>query len=266
MQDDTLMTTDPEFSPLSRPADLPDFRNPPVSEVVLSVQFASIPMFRSAHIGLLWERLRQEYPKISEQAPLQARFETFGVMPANPAPFLQIQTLLSPPMPRYWFEEESGGELLQVQQDRIAHNWRKHEAEKDYPRYEAIRNQFASDVGTFTGFLAAESLGEMRPNQCEVTYINTIELPPGEHDIYRHLERITPLWAGRFAEPFCHEIESAMVQSRFVLRHEGKPFGRTYVTFGPALLATQNRPVIRLEITVRGKPSNEFGHRSVPAS
>jgi len=240
----------------SRPDDLPDFKYPPVNEVVLSLQFASIPSFHSAHIGLFWQKIRHEYPKVSAQAPLQAAFETFGIIPVNPASPFQIEALLSPPMPRFWFEEQDGNELLQIQQDRIIHNWRKREAEQEYPRYESIRRRFASDLERFVDFLTTESLGKLRPNQCEVTYINTIEIP-GEEQIYRHLERITPLWTGCTAERYPLEIEHATLQTRFVLREDGRPFGRAYVSFGPALLASQNRPIIRLEITVRGKPRDE---------
>ena len=122
MSSNMPITLDRGISSPSRPGDLPDFKNPPVNEVVLSLQFASIPAFRSAHIGLFWEKIRQEYPKVSEQPPLQATFETFGVIPANPPSLFQIETLLSPPMPRFWFEEQDGNELLQIQQDRIIHN------------------------------------------------------------------------------------------------------------------------------------------------
>jgi uncharacterized protein (TIGR04255 family) len=159
-------------------------------------------------------------------------------------------------MPRFWFEEKDGAHLLQIQQDRIVHNWRKREAEQDYPRYETIRRRFELDLERFVDFLVTEGLGEVRPNQCEVTYINAIEIS-GETDVHRHLERITPLWAGRFAETHSLELENATLQSRFVLRHAGNPFGRAYVTFAPGILTVQNRPILRLEITVRGKPRDE---------
>ncbi len=252
----TPVEIDAEMTLPQRPGDLPDFKWPPVTEVVLSLQFASLPKFRGAYIGLLWERFRDEYPNISEQAPLQATFETFGTIPANPPPFLQIESLLSPPMPRFWFEEKDGAHLLQIQQDRILHNWRKREAEQDYPRYEAIRRRFELDLERFLEFIVAEDLGKLRPNQCEVTYINTIDIP-GEDNVHQQLQRITPLWTGHFAEAYPLEVESATVQSRFVLRDAGNPFGRAYVTFAPAILVAQNRPVVRLEITVRGKPRDE---------
>lgn len=240
--------------PRVRPADLPDFARPPVTEVVLSIQFAPLLAFKSVHVGLLWERFRKEYPKVSEQAQLAPAFETFGGAAAVMPPMLEIQTLLSPPMSRFWFETADGYELMQVQQDRIVHNWRKREREQEYPRYESIRDKFSSDVENFAAFLESEKLGAVSANQCEVGYINTIELSEGA-DPHKELNRITPLWTGQFAERYNPELENSTIQSRFVLREGGRPYGRVYVSFAPAFLTADNRPVVRLEITVRGRPS-----------
>jgi uncharacterized protein (TIGR04255 family) len=247
-----------QMSSSRRPPDLPNFERPPINEVLLSLQFGSLPKFRSGYVGLLWERLRSEYPNISEQPALPPIFETFGAISTLPSPPLyQIETLVSLPVPRFWFEEKDGAHLLQIQQDRIIHNWRKREAEQEYPRYETIRRRFELDLERFMDFLAAEDLGEVRPNQCEITYINAIEIP-GEKDIFRLLERITPLWTGRFSETYSLELENAAIQSRFVLRDpEQHPFGRTHVTFAPGILAVQGQPIMRLEITTRGKPRED---------
>jgi uncharacterized protein (TIGR04255 family) len=242
-------------TPVIRPADLPNFLRPPVNEVVLSVQFASLPAFRAIHAGLLWQRLRPRYPIVSEQLPLAAAFETFGGTPVPTLPF-EIQAYLSPPMPRYWFEAEDGRELVQIQPDRIIHNWRKQEVDDEYPRYEAIRQRFATDVEMFGEFLASEGIGEVRPNQCEVTYLNMIELPE-KQDIYKCLDRISTSWTGSFSEDYPLEFEQATLQSRFILSEGGTPYGRAYVSFLPALRQKENRRVIRLDITVRAKPSDD---------
>src|ERR1700677_2939662 len=105
------------FREPNRVRDLPDFTNPPLNEVVLSIQFAALANLKSAHIGILWERLRSEYPSVTEQAPVQAMFETFGI--PSQSPQMQIQTFLTPPLPRYWFERPGSPDLLQLQQDRI---------------------------------------------------------------------------------------------------------------------------------------------------
>jgi uncharacterized protein (TIGR04255 family) len=53
---------------VKRPADLPDYDNPPVNEVVIGIQFEHTAI-TGAHIGLFWEELRNEFPKASEQPP-----------------------------------------------------------------------------------------------------------------------------------------------------------------------------------------------------
>jgi uncharacterized protein (TIGR04255 family) len=237
----------------SRPADLPNFERPPVNEVILSIQFAALEKMKSAHIGLLWARFRAQYPDVSEQAPINAVFETFGTTPeSEPAiPFLQF---FSPPMPRYWFEKSGTPELLQIQQDRIIHNWRKHEDEPIYPRYEALRDRFKTEVDQFIAFLQEEKLGELRPNQCEVTYTNIIELPNSDR-AHNRLQDITSLWAGRLGEELDADFESASAQLRFKLLDAEKPVGRLHVSFQPAVVRSDpSREVIKLDITARGRP------------
>ncbi|MGA8654221.1 MAG: TIGR04255 family protein [Xanthobacteraceae bacterium] len=234
--------------------DLPDFTDPPLNEVVLSIQFASLTGLKSAHIGLFWERIRSEYPNVSEQAPIQAVFETFGIPTAQAQPF-QIATFMSPPLPRYWFERSNAPDLLQIQHDRILHNWRQQiDSSRVYPRYEAVKASLEKDLEVFQKWLADESIGEIKPNQCEVTYINII--PTGD-DRYEHLEKITPLWAGAFSGSHPNSLERALVQTTFLFSIDDAPAGRVYVNFQPAFLPNDLTPVVRLEVTARGRPRGE---------
>lgn len=121
----------------ARPSELPDFKRPPIDELVLSIQFASVAKFKSAHVGLLWRSFRSKYPEVTEQPPIQAAFETFGT-PSSAPHAIRFQAFPSPPMPRFWFEKAGRPDLLQLQQDRILHNWRKREEDPIYPRFEAI--------------------------------------------------------------------------------------------------------------------------------
>jgi uncharacterized protein (TIGR04255 family) len=231
--------------------DLPNFTNPPLTEVVLSIQFASLTGLKSAHIGLFWERIRSEYPSVTEQAPIQAAFETFGI--STPVPqAIQIATLMSPPLPRYWFERPNTPDLLQIQQDRILHNWRQQtDNSRVYPRYEAVKASLEKELEVFQKWLAVESIGEIKPNQCEVTYINVI--PTGE-DMYAHLEEITPLWAGSFSSSHPNVLERTHVQTTFLFSIDDAPAGRVYVNFQPAFLPSDRSPVVRMEVTARGRP------------
>jgi hypothetical protein len=109
--------------PMKRPrGNLPEFSRPPLSEVVLSIQFASLTELKGIHLGLFWKGFRKQYPDVSEQPPIQTVFETFGV-PQTPHA-IQLQAFMSPPMPRYWFEKKGEPDLLQIQHDRLVHNWR----------------------------------------------------------------------------------------------------------------------------------------------
>src|SRR2546423_13467983 len=63
-----------------RPADLPDFGAPPLTEAVMGAQFDVIPGFLTPHIGLLWQHFRASFPLLEEQAPLAPVFETFGLI------------------------------------------------------------------------------------------------------------------------------------------------------------------------------------------
>jgi uncharacterized protein (TIGR04255 family) len=244
--------------PKTRPPGLPDFKSPPVTEVVLSVQFASAPLFRSVHAGLYWNEIRDEYPVVSVQAPIAPAFETFGAAPML-IPTFQVPfqlPMLTPPMARHWFETHDGEHLVQLQQDRILHNWRQRSPEMEYPRYESLRAKFMGEVDKLAALFTKEGLGEIRPNQCEVTYINTITSAGGENP-HEHLARITPLWTGNLSEPSFGAPEATTIQTKYVLRKNDAPYGRVYVTFSPAYRATDYAPVVQLEITIRGRPDEE---------
>jgi uncharacterized protein (TIGR04255 family) len=243
--------------PNPRPPGLPDFKSPPVTEVVLSVQFAALPLFRSVHAGLYWNEIRDEYPIVSEQVPISAVFETFGGAPKLPG--IQGWSFQGQvPLPlRHWFETANGEHLVQLQQDRILHNWRQRSPKMEYPCYESVRAKFVREVNKLTALFEKEGLGEIRPNQCEVTYINTITSAGGENP-HEHLARITPLWTGNLSEPSSLPApETTTIQTKYVLRKNDIPYGRVYVTLTPAYRATDYAPVVQLEVTTRGRPDEE---------
>lgn len=79
-----------------RPKDLPDFRKPPLTETVLSLQFEPLPGMMSPHVGLLWQKFRKELPLIEHHAPLQPVLEKFG--PPSPSPVeVTFEEQLPPP-------------------------------------------------------------------------------------------------------------------------------------------------------------------------
>ncbi len=103
-----------------------------------------------------WQKYRSRLPLIEEHPPLDPVLESFD--PPKP-PHVDIVFGNKPPVPRVWFLDEAKTELVQIQQDRFIHNWRKTGEDAAYPRYERIRNQFREEVGAFSDFLDEKQLG-----------------------------------------------------------------------------------------------------------
>jgi uncharacterized protein (TIGR04255 family) len=154
---------------------LPDFDSPPVSEVALTVFFEPLNQLQTAHVGLLWQEFRARFPRVEDQPPLPPVIESFGV----PSTFnlgIQIHVTASPGIPRSLFVDDQGAELIQFQNDRISHNWRRivpasdlAPGPVDYPRYGQLRESFSRELDVLAAFLAREELGELNPIQCEIT-------------------------------------------------------------------------------------------------
>jgi uncharacterized protein (TIGR04255 family) len=113
---------------------LPRFNNPPVVEVALSVMLEPLPAFRAAHVGLLWNKLRERFPKTVDQPPLDSPQETEDEPRRQLGPTLQFEPFGTPPPLRTWFLNDQETELLQIQNDRIARNWRRANTSQPYPR------------------------------------------------------------------------------------------------------------------------------------
>ena len=58
-----------------RPANLPDFDNPPVVEVLVSAQFDRLSSMQTAHFGLYWTEIHERYPKTEEHGELPPQIE-----------------------------------------------------------------------------------------------------------------------------------------------------------------------------------------------
>jgi len=235
---------------------LPDFTDPPVIEVALSVQFNKILGLRTAQMGLLWSAWKDRFPKTEEHPPLESAVECFDEGP-GPAQGPRIVISQAPPVPRCWFLNNSGTELLQVQQDRFVHNWRKVGEGGKYPRYERIREGFSKELNLFCEFLKREKLGELNPTQCEVTYVNHI-LCGSRFETHSQVERVVTVWRGEYSDTFLQKPEDVRFAARHVIPGEdGQPIGRLHISLQPAYRKTDKVPILVLTLTARGKPEGE---------
>jgi uncharacterized protein (TIGR04255 family) len=236
----------------TRPPELADFKAPPVTEVVVGVQFNSLERFLSPHLGLVWERFKRDFPGIEERPPLAPSFETFGPQPQL-LPAISMQIATGADIPRVLFVNADRTQVLQVQKDRFLHNWRKVESGGEYPRFEQMLATFEQGFDTFSGVIANEHIGTIVPNQCEVSYINQIPVPSGA-DLYGVFGRVFAQPAEKMILDDLGTPEDLRFLLRYVIRdHEQKPIGRVIASAEPAL-RTDGVMIIQLTMTARGKP------------
>jgi len=233
-------------------AGLPEFDDPPVVETVLSVQFEPLSSLRTAHLGLLWEEYRESFPKTEERSPLEPVTEQFPEAPVTRVG-LKFQALENPPIPRLWFVNAQGNEMIQVQNDRFVKNWRKEGKGERYPRYEkTIRPNFDRDYAIFLGFLEHNHLGAPYVNQCEITYMNHILAGHG-WERYGDVGKVFTFWHQPGLTP-PGPAEDVRLHARFIIPgNDNRPVGRLHVDLQPAVSVSDNHPMFVLHLTARGQ-------------
>lgn len=143
---------------------LPSYQQPPVDEVVCGLRFEPLPQLKVPHIGLLWERFRQEYPVAQHAIPIGTDAS------------LAVDETTGVPLPRIWFISNADNELVQFQVDRFYYNWR-HRGD-EYPRYPLIIEKFEKAKRHLDALTDELQLGVVKIVECELTYINHI--PKGQ--------------------------------------------------------------------------------------
>ncbi len=226
-----------------RPDHLPEFRHPPLNEVVLGVQFNPPNGYQQIYAGEVWDLFRQEFPTVAEQPALPPSFETFGIHSMGK----QVRFITGPQHARFWFLRQDGEELIQFQQDRLLHNWRKVGDEtNEYPRFESMIKNFHGQLSQVQDYMTALIPQKLSINQCEISYINHIAPLPDK-------PLKTSDWL-RFAS-FEDEPDDFSINYREVIRDdEKKPIGR--LTCEAVLGFKAGLRIIVLTLTVRGAPKN----------
>ncbi len=236
---------------------LPDFDNPPVIEIALSIQFDALAGLRTYHFGLLWAKYKERFPKVEEYPPISPVVETFKPQVSSNVS-VRLELMESPPMSRWGFVSEKGDEVIQIQRDRFVHNWRKADNSVEYPHYDHIRETFRRELRVFYEFLSHEGIGEPTINQCEVAYINHLVEGEGWRHHSQMCDVLTLLKSQEDASPL--EPEDVRFAARYVIRSEadGKELlGRLHIGVEPAYRATDEKAVFIMPLVARGKPEGE---------
>src|SRR5580704_10981162 len=129
---------------------------------------------------------------------------------------IQLELSQRPPMPRCWFLNAAGTEILHFQSDRFVHNWRKVGEGAEYPRYERIRRTFLTELDKLARFMWRETDQDLVPNQCEITYVNQI---PDFGNVPGTANQSLAVWHAPEDFP-AGNPEDVSLQARFVLGDE----------------------------------------------
>lgn len=243
--------------PLNMPeSDLPSYEHPPVAEVTLGIQFAPIIGLQAAHLGLFWQQIRDAFPLTETHAPLGRVEEHFGPLVV---PGFRIELVQSAAIPRAWFVSDSRNELIQVQPDRFVFNWRKVKNQDKYPRFPHVRERFQWALSEFQSFLAGEALGDIRIDQCEIAYTNSVSSGPSWSAHTADPGGILAVWNLAQGGAGIPRLESARVGLQFLIpgENEVNPVGRVYVDFQPVIRVSDDSPMFALNLVGRGRPVGE---------
>ncbi len=159
----------------------PTFRKPPVVEMMLGLQFDTLPGFTNSHLGLYWSKLDTKvWPTVEDAPTFPQQFEKFGDdRQWSEAGTINIG-LSQKPSSRARFTNHSRDRMIQLQNGRFWYQWIG--ASTEYPRYETIRVEMADIFGGFIGFVKELGLGDVHLNQWEIGYTNHLPCGTVWHD------------------------------------------------------------------------------------
>jgi uncharacterized protein (TIGR04255 family) len=152
-----------------------DYKEPPVVEVAMSVQFEPPTGLGVAQLVLFWESRRDEFPNVRAVAPIPGMSEEFTAEGQWLPPSLGL-AISNEPQCRFQMTSADDQWMCQIQLDRIVVNWRK--KGEDYPRFAAAFGQFKRTWRAFEQFLTTREIEILAATLWEVVYVNRIPKGP----------------------------------------------------------------------------------------
>ena len=219
---------------------LPDYRSPPVVEIIAAVQFVPLPQFGMAE-AITVARAFDEYSVIDVPPALPPIVE---VRPGEP-PRQSFRLDLGSPPVRLILSSQDERWLVQIQQDRIAVHERRL---KNRPSFKHVRPQVGRVAKKASAALGRELLGKAGhpPELVELLYEN--RLPAGEgwrtlSDLHEVLRLVAP----PSKEPDV-SIEQVSVAFSSLLGSPDDFAGRLHVRAEPQVELQTNATQIHLQL------------------
>ncbi|MCO6043299.1 TIGR04255 family protein [Aeoliella sp. ICT_H6.2] len=251
---------------------MPDYERPPLVETVVGVQFDQLQSFTNAHLGGFWKSLdATEWPTTADAPPLPRQVEEF-TEGAKWAKGLRLQFTQDPAC-RIQIKNADEDRMVQLQNNRLHFNWLGASG-GNYPRYGQVLAEFKQILASFVRFVSDENLGEFRPNQWELTYVNHIPKgsvweTPADWNFFEPLAAIPSVDKVVQGESFSGEWHFTIPDQR----------GRLHIEWKHGVKpkeGTDEQQFVRLTLTARGKVEEnsidgiveglDLGHKTIVSS
>jgi len=230
---------------------LPSYKRPPVVETAIGVQFQALKLFRNVHLWEFWFGIRDEYPETQDQEPLDQKTELFGddIQRGPQLPQIQYRAHAS----RLQACKEDRHEMVQIQNGRFVFNWRRLEGGK-YPRWTRTSAEFWVKYRLFTEYIGEKKLGDIIPNQWEVTYVNHL-MQGQDWQTEADWPELLPGILGESGRVTSGTLEAVDYTTQFALK-DGR--SRLHIEVKKAALAKNpEQELLVLTLTARGGIASE---------
>ena len=231
------------------PEQLPKFRKPPLTEVVHGVEFERLPI-TIVHHGLFFSRIRDRFPRSQTVVALPP----FRTTRDSPSQDQIIRIAPADEVPRAWFIEEDEARLVQLQADRLLFNWRHEPSMSEYPHFDRVHDSFAEMYREFENFADDEALGAIKPQNCEMTYINLIPLT-GLDGKLRSPQELVRVHHDNYGREWTTTAEAINWSEHHILQRHNQPIGRLTATLANVVRTASADRALQLDITVQGPPA-----------
>ena len=230
---------------------LPKFDKPPVIEMVVGVEFADLAGLSIPHFGLFWAQIQDKYPHCEVKEPAPSRIEIFEGQDKQEV-ILNFPILRPPPI-RCWYINSQQTWLLQLQQDRFIQNWRKTASDQTYSHYTHARSRFEKEFKRFQEFVRKQQLGPLQIRQCEVSYVNHIELGK-EPGALSELAEIFPYLSAQKQGDFLPAPDGVGLNASYVIPENR---GRLYVGVQTVFRHSDAKEILQMTVSAKVIPTSQ---------
>lgn len=221
------------------------FDAPPLNEVALGRVFLPRQDFLVPHFGAFWQEVRDQFPGTSHAPQVadgaQDLIAEDGVV-----------------LPRVWLLSEDSTQLVQLQQNRFYFNWRQTSATTEYIRFQRAMPECVRMWERFSRFVLSVTGQPLQPVRNEMTYTNYIDLDgaPTGFEIARQALKDHG-WQGgdRVLAP------PSAINCTYQFEAPNS-LGTLKASVVSAMRTSSGLPTLKLELTLRGKASDEVSFES----